>query len=86
MFGMISLKPYCCRERIFLFLKPNEVLAGLVPAIHAVPGAQSSEIAHRGTAWMAGTSPAKTRRGPTYVTKVAIAIRNRPTRIGSPHE
>jgi hypothetical protein len=36
------------------------VMAGLVPAIHAVPPAQTSKVLFKGAAWMAGTSPAMT--------------------------
>src|SRR5277367_531999 len=36
------------------------VMAGLVPAIHAVPPTQTSGVSEAAKAWMAGTSPAMT--------------------------
>jgi hypothetical protein len=36
---------------------------GLVPGIHAVRKPPTSKVSCNGTAWMAGTSPAKTPRG-----------------------
>jgi hypothetical protein len=38
-------------------------MAGLVPAIYAATLRTILELSLGGTAWMAGTSPAKTRRG-----------------------
>jgi hypothetical protein len=39
---------------------PFVVMAGLVPAFHAVRKPPTSKVSRNGTAWMAGTSPAKT--------------------------
>jgi hypothetical protein len=46
-----------------MILQPMVVMAGLVPAIHAAPLQETSEVGIRRTAWMPGTRPGRTRRG-----------------------
>ena len=43
-----------------MIFESNAVMAGLVPAIHAAPLRSLLRLRTRGTAWMAGTSPAMT--------------------------
>jgi hypothetical protein len=44
-------------------MRPTDVMAGLVPAIHAAPWQTTFDVDDGVWAWMAGTSPAMTRRG-----------------------
>jgi hypothetical protein len=50
-------------EAEFCSLQSTDVMAGLVPAIHAGPPPRTSNVVRKGAAWMAGTSPAMTRGG-----------------------
>jgi hypothetical protein len=43
-------------------LRLNHVLLGLVPGIHAWKPSRTSKVIYSSAAWMAGTSPAMTRR------------------------
>src|SRR5580692_8031068 len=51
------------------------VMAGLVPAIHAVRPSLASKVSSSGAAWMAGTSPAMTNGGSSH-SKMRRALRN----------
>jgi hypothetical protein len=53
-------------------LQPTDVLAGLVPAIHAATLRTIFKISLGGTAWMAGTSPAKTCAGLISLSRTAL--------------
>jgi hypothetical protein len=54
----------CAKKREdFMISRPVVVVAGLVPAIHAAPLRETSEVGVFRTAWMPGTRPGRTRRG-----------------------
>jgi tRNA-modifying protein YgfZ len=55
------------------------VMAGLVPAIHAAPSRQTSEVGVGGSAWVAGTSPAMT----DGATEALYYVDPRDPRLGS---
>jgi hypothetical protein len=65
--------PRICRLYSLSRSKPSRVLPGLVPGIHAERKLPTSKVSCNGAAWMAGTSPAKTRVKGLLMNRTAVA-------------